>query len=471
MRTVGKLVGLVATSALVAMPAFASSNVDDELAEMRELVKGLEQKVDAQQEQIEHQSGMLEDAQKVVREQQQEQGALSGMSEFWQAIDVNMSVAGSYAYNFHDPTPSCGAGLPSAGSERRQQRALLSVPSGSQQLPGRPGLVRHREGDHRGEPRGLPRDDPVRHDRDVPGPGQPGVRPRQLRLDQRLLRAPGLRELAGAASRARASSSRSASSRRRSAPRWPTRRRTGTITRGNLYNLLQPIDHLGLMASTDIGPITLGRGGREPEQPGHELARRELREELHRQDRVRDRTTRSASRPRVLYGAEAVGHVRHADDPNADRTGLVDLLATFNSDAFSLWANADYAWVEGSRAAAWGVAVAGMVPLTGRVLGGAAARVPARQGGHSGDRRRRARLLPDRAAEPPQRDLRRDGHARVRARREPHAQERGPLRPREGGGLRRVRRSSSRTPRGARRTRWSASRRSSTRSSPSVHRI
>jgi hypothetical protein len=73
MRTVGKLVGLVATSALVAMPAFASSNVDDELAEMRDLVKGLEQKVDAQQEQIEHQSGMLEDAQKVVREQQQEQ--------------------------------------------------------------------------------------------------------------------------------------------------------------------------------------------------------------------------------------------------------------------------------------------------------------------------------------------------------------------------------------------------------------
>src|SRR5262249_49453096 len=71
---------------------------------MRELVKGLEQKVDAQQEQIEHQSGLLNDAQKVARQQQLEQGTQSRMSEFWQAIDVNASVAGSYAYNFANPT-------------------------------------------------------------------------------------------------------------------------------------------------------------------------------------------------------------------------------------------------------------------------------------------------------------------------------------------------------------------------------
>src|SRR5262249_56920543 len=112
MRTVGRRVGLAATGLLVAGPAFATSDTEKELAQMRELVKGLEQKVDAQQEQIEHQSGLLNDAQKVVRDQQkQEQGALSRMSDFWQAIDVNMSVAGSYAYNFADPTsptPSSG---------------------------------------------------------------------------------------------------------------------------------------------------------------------------------------------------------------------------------------------------------------------------------------------------------------------------------------------------------------------------
>src|SRR5688572_4609686 len=103
MRTVGsKWVGLVAAGVLVAGPAFAGSEVDKELAEMRELVKGLEERVEAQEEQIEHQGGLLQDAQKVVREQQDEK-ALSGVGEFWQAIDVNASVAGSYAYNFHNP--------------------------------------------------------------------------------------------------------------------------------------------------------------------------------------------------------------------------------------------------------------------------------------------------------------------------------------------------------------------------------
>src|SRR5262245_4828054 len=119
MRTVGKLVGLVATSALVAGPAFAGSDVDSELAEMRDLVKGLEQKVDAQQEQIEHQNGLLQDAQKVVKDQQQQQqlekGTLSSVGEFWQAIDVNMSVAGSYNYNFKNPTDNLGSGHPGAG--------------------------------------------------------------------------------------------------------------------------------------------------------------------------------------------------------------------------------------------------------------------------------------------------------------------------------------------------------------------
>jgi len=113
MRTVGtKLVGLAVTGLLVSGPAFATSDVDNELAEMRAAVDGLKQKVDAQQEQLEHQNGLLQDAQKVVREQQQqnEHGTLSGVGEFWQAIDVNMSVASSYSYNFRNPTEHTGTG-------------------------------------------------------------------------------------------------------------------------------------------------------------------------------------------------------------------------------------------------------------------------------------------------------------------------------------------------------------------------
>ena len=123
-----------------------------------------------------------------------------GSSEFWQAIDVNMSVAGSYAYNFHNPTTVVG-----------RIRALGSNAGNS-------GLFYPFHPDHNsfqvdqvwfdigkettdGEPRGLPRDDSLRHDGDVPGPGQPGgsratTQPTSTR--QRLLRAPGLRELARA---------------------------------------------------------------------------------------------------------------------------------------------------------------------------------------------------------------------------------------------------------------------------------
>ena len=51
---------------LAAGPALADSDVQAELAEMRELVEGLQQKVDAQEEQLEQQGELLEDAQRVV---------------------------------------------------------------------------------------------------------------------------------------------------------------------------------------------------------------------------------------------------------------------------------------------------------------------------------------------------------------------------------------------------------------------
>ena len=72
MRTVGSKWVAFATSLFVAGTAYASSDTDKELAEMRALVKELGQKVDAQQEQLQHQGGLLQDAQKVVREQLKE---------------------------------------------------------------------------------------------------------------------------------------------------------------------------------------------------------------------------------------------------------------------------------------------------------------------------------------------------------------------------------------------------------------
>jgi hypothetical protein len=121
MSLVGKtLVGLTVATLLATGPAFGSPEVDEELAEMRRLVNDLKDRVEAQEEQIEHQGSRLEEAQRVVRTQQLEDSALSGVSEFWGAVDVNLSAAGSYAYNFANPDagriPGNGGTFPGTGA-------------------------------------------------------------------------------------------------------------------------------------------------------------------------------------------------------------------------------------------------------------------------------------------------------------------------------------------------------------------
>ena len=56
-------VSLMLVVALIASPAFAGQDVESELAEMRALVEGLKEKVEAQDEQLAHQGELLEQAQ------------------------------------------------------------------------------------------------------------------------------------------------------------------------------------------------------------------------------------------------------------------------------------------------------------------------------------------------------------------------------------------------------------------------
>ena len=381
MRTVGtKLIGLVA-SLFVAGSAYASSDTDKELAEMRALVKELGQKVDAQQEQLEHQGGLLQDAQKVVRDQQaeQEKGALSGVGEFWQAIDVNMSVAGSYAYNFHNPHSSSqgssGEGLNAGNSgffypfhpdhnsfqvdqvwfdigkeTTDESRAgfhttiLYGTTAGFLGQGGNPGFTTFAvdtDGD------GIP-DDTVT-----------GIRRRDFNdstsdyyVHQAFVQylAPvgeGVEFTFGKFATPIGAETADA------AKNW-------AVTRGNVYNLLQPIDHLGLMASTDVGPVTLGAA--IVNQINLLTSSPDVNSEKSYLGRIAIAPSDMFSvATTVAYGAESPAFTISGDH---DRTGLLDVLANFTSDAFSAYVNADYGWVEGTSLAAWGVSVAGLVPLT-----------------------------------------------------------------------------------------------------------
>ena len=219
------------------------------------------------------------------------------------------------------------------------------------------------------------------------------------------------------------------------------------------------------MASTDIGPVTLARGRREPDQPGRR-ARPDVNSEKsylgkigigERHVQLRDdRAVRSGGRRRRSTSSRTgrphrPGRLaRRASTATRSRFGRT---RTTRGSKDRRRRRGAPRWRARCRSPRCSRRRCGSSTCaTRRTTTGIFAR---------------DELLPDRAAGQPQRDLRRDRYARVRARREPHAQDRGPLGPRKGEGLRRARTSSSRTPRAAPTTRSWDSRRSSTRSSPS----
>jgi len=371
MRTVGtKLVGLVVTSVLVTWPAFASSSTDDDLAEMRSLVNGLEQKVNAQQEQLEHQNGLLQDAQKVVREQQQqerEKGALSGVGEFWQAIDVNMSVAGSYNYNFKNPTDASGPGHPGAGLNQ-----------------GVDGLFYPFHGDHNSF-----QVDQVWLDigKKTTNESRAGFMFSILYGNTAAFDASGFNS--GTRRAVNDSTSDYYVAQAYVSYLAPLGEglefdfgkfetllgaevadasKNWNITRGNEWTLLQSIDHVGLLSSTKIGPVSLAAG--VVNQNNALTSSPDINSEKSYLGKIAFAPSDMFSiAANVLYGAEGpatiVGLTPVTGHANGRRTGLVDLLATFTSDAFSAWVDADYSWMEGkTSAAAWAVALAGKVPIT-----------------------------------------------------------------------------------------------------------
>jgi hypothetical protein len=382
-------------ASLLVGPAFASSEVDEELAEMRELVEGLKQRVEAQEEQIEHQGSLLDQAQKVVRDQQKEESALSGIAEFWQAIDVNMSVAGSYAYNFHNPTPfegGSGAGINAGRSglfypfhpdhnsfqvdqvwfdigkaPTEESRAGFQATI----LYGNTAAFLGQGGNFNDTVFDCPTCPPGSADLDGDGlpdvgltgggttivlPGSVDVRRRahfdstsdfyvhQAYVSYLAPLGEGMKVDFGKFATLIGFETADAS-------------KNYNITRGNVYNLLQPIDHVGVLASTTAGPVSFAGG--VVNQGNLFTSSPDINSEKSYLGKIGFGTDMFSVATSVLYGAEAV--FEHA---NSDRQGLLDLVATFNSDAFTAWVNADYVWVEDARAAAWGVSLGSMVPLT-----------------------------------------------------------------------------------------------------------
>jgi hypothetical protein len=130
------------------------------------------------------------------------------------------------------------------------------------------------------------------------------------------------------------------------------------ITRSSVYNLLEPIDHIGILASYAFGDSGFdaaigGVNGFRPDDPD----RNDAKSVLGHLGWAGDNVTVGLN---GIYGAENTGQDGH-------ETGVVNALVKLNAtERLAFWLNGDYAWQHESDAAAWGVAAAGRFGITDR---------------------------------------------------------------------------------------------------------
>ena len=381
------LVGLAAASMLAAVPALAGSespastqgsNVEKELAEMRELVEGLKARVEAQEEQLGHQTERLEEAQEEVREQRSRQLALeesalqSSLSEFWGGIDVNMSVAGSYAYNFENPDlDGDGLATPGAGANQGTSGAFYPFHGDHNSFQVDQvwlDIIKESTEESRG---GFGFTALYGNTASFLGQGGNGY----VATNSTDLDGDGIADIAlsgGGTTFLTSSSSRNAGDSTSDyyihqayvtylapgnvevkAGKFATligaevadTTQNFNITNGNIYNLFQPIDHTGVLTSTSLGPINLAAGvvneiGLGASSPDPNKEKGYLGHAGWSGESAGVGLT-------VAYAREGANFYAVSPDDNSEPQGLADVVATLDLDGFEAWLNADYLWNEG----------------------------------------------------------------------------------------------------------------------------
>jgi hypothetical protein len=135
------------------------------------------------------------------------------------------------------------------------------------------------------------------------------------------------------------------------------------ITRGNVYNLLEPIDHIGIQAGYAFGDTGFdvmvgGVNGFNPDDPD----RNDAKSVIGHLGWANDTVTVGLN---GIYGAEGTGH-------DGAEGGVANALIKINaSDRLGFYINGDYRWSASGPedfedAQAWGVSAAGRFGITDR---------------------------------------------------------------------------------------------------------
>ena len=131
------------------------------------------------------------------------------------------------------------------------------------------------------------------------------------------------------------------------------------ITHGNVYNLLEPLNHVGVIGEYAFGDSGFdvkvgGVNGYLPDSPDQNESKSIL---WH----VGWEGEKASVGVNGIWGGEVQGF-------DGNESGVANLLLTYNpTDRLGLWLNADYNWIDASGDPyAWGVAAAGRFAITDR---------------------------------------------------------------------------------------------------------
>lgn len=389
MRTIAKVFAFTACMLMVGAPLALADEVSDEIAEMRSLVEQLQGQVEAQSEQISHQGEVIREARIDQSAQSDSRFGASGISAFLQRLQVDGHVAGSYFWNFNDPGKSevvggnTGAsgvvypfhqnynnfqvdqvwfGLEHPVDEENRAGFRFDMLFGNTACSMVDGLSRGNGLDSPGE---GDDDDGWRHrcrtgtnsldpDSDDDDDGTWGDNTSEYYVHQAYVQylAPitenGIHIKAGKFGTLIGAEVMDTT-------------KNFNITRGALYSILQPIDHIGVLASTELG------------DSGWSFTAGVLNSNFLGDPDFNE--TKSVT-GQLAYSGETFGIASSViwggdeEYNNGHGSGIADLVVTWDpSENLSTWMNFDYAWTAVGRddPSAWGVATAARYAVTERM--------------------------------------------------------------------------------------------------------
>lgn len=370
MRSKLRILAAAAAVLLVAPVAMAES-VEEQLEQMNQRMEQLENQLSATQDELDASKDEVERQQDVMQKAGLEREASSGISGFFQKVEVTGHLAGSWFWNFNDPSDA------SIGSQNLSSYAEGSVNGGRggnfypfhpdhnsfsvDQLwftISKPATEESRAGFTAeivygktasilgaGEQRALGGGLPGEQDGIVYGYGDSASDINVFSAYIEYLTPFGPSVKVG------------------KFPTWlgyevPNTTANFNITRGNVWNLLQPVNHYGVAVEGDANGFIYGLAVVNDAS----AVDPDYNNDKHIMAKLGYGTEMFMGQVAFLWGEETTSY------GNNEPVGTVDVLLTADpTESFSAWLNFDYKFSNSGNPYAWGAALAGRYAFTDKL--------------------------------------------------------------------------------------------------------